>query len=356
MSTVSLNHRNNAGRFTKIGPRHQQQSDGTYHIRFRETNGKRRWLAVGPDYKQAAHTASTYELRLMDTGRSRPVRSSSEPSTLAAAVEAFVQRRNRAGRSTYHHVLGEFLKCVGDRKLTDITRHDLEKFEVWLLHRHAHDRTIDNKLTNVITFLREHKIMDVVHHRKYVKTKVVAYRPDELRAMFNAAQGDEWILFQFFLGSGSRDQEVQTATWRDINFVEGIFTIREHPEFGFKPKDAEDREVPLHDSLLTALRERLLTTKGDLIFPNSQGKPDGHLLRKLKVLARRAGLDPEDCILHKFRKSYATLQHKAGVDAVTIQHRLGHSDLKTTLLYIQEEEPRSVRSREQVNHTFGVFA
>jgi integrase/recombinase XerD len=356
MSQVSVYHRNNANQFTKVGPRAQQQAEGTYHIRWRETNGKRRWLAVGPDLKQAAHTRSTYELRLMDTGRPRPVAPSTEPATLEKTVLEFIERREKAGRSTYRHALGEFLRCVGDKKLQNVTRLDLEKFEVWLLNRRAHDRTVDNKLTNVITFLREHKITDVVHHRKYTKKKVVSYRPDELHAMFNAAEDDDWLLFQFFLGSGARDQEVQTATWHDINFVEGIFTIRDHPEFDFTPKDAEEREVPLPDYLLAALKERLLATKGDLIFPNGEGKPDGHLLRRLKALAQRAGLDPDDCILHKFRKSYATIQHRAGVEAVTIQHRLGHSDLKTTLCYIQEEEPRSVRSREQMNTSFGVYA
>ena len=47
--------------------------------------------------------------------------------------------------------------------------------------------------------------------------------------------------------------------------------------------------------------------------------------------------------LHKFRKSYATLQHRDGVDARTIQKRLGHSDLSTTLAYLEDEEPRSDR-------------
>jgi integrase len=78
------------------------------------------------------------------------------------------------------------------------------------------------------------------------------------------------------------------------------------------------------------------------------------MLRRLKELAKRAGVGGE-VILHKFRKTYATLQHRAGVDARTIQKRLGHSDLATTLAYLEGEESRSERSRQQVNGTFGVF-
>ncbi len=78
-------------------------------------------------------------------------------------------------------------------------------------------------------------------------------------------------------------------------------------------------------------------------------------LRALQALAKRAGL-AGDFGLHKFCKSYATLQHKAGVDARTIQKRLGHSDLPTTLAYLEGEEARSEQSRAQVNGTFNIFA
>lgn len=66
----------------------------------------------------------------------------------------------------------------------------------------------------------------------------------------------------------------------------------------------------------------MLKTHGKLIFPTEDRKRDGHMLRKLHYLAKRAGLVGEFG-LHKFRKTYATLKHRAGVDARTIQKRLG---------------------------------
>ena len=86
-----------------------------------------------------------------------------------------------------------------------------------------------------------------------------------------------------------------------------------------------------------------------------QGKPNGHRLRGLKSLAKKAQLHGE-FKLHKFRKTYATLQHRDRSDARTIQKRLGHSDLTTTLAYLEGEDVRSDRSRQQVNGTFAVFA
>jgi integrase len=104
------------------------------------------------------------------------------------------------------------------------------------------------------------------------------------------------------------------AEWNDIDFVDGLFTVKAKEQW--KPKDYEEREIPLPDFLVAALKKRMLATKGNLIFPNLVGgelKPEGHMLRKLQYLAKRAGLHGE-FKLHKFRKTYATLQHREGVD------------------------------------------
>ena len=205
----------------------------------------------------------------------------------------------------------------------------------------------------MVTFLRHFGIKDVTIRVKFVEQKVRAYRPDELKTLFATAEPEEWILFQFLLCTGAREQEVMYAEWNDIDFVDGLFTVR--AKENWTPKDYEEREIPLPDFLLVALKKRMLETKGKLIFPTLDNKTDGHMLRNLKSLAKRAGLHGE-FKLHKFRKTYTTLQHRDGVDARTIQKRLGHSDLSTTLAYLEGEEPRSDRSRKQVNGTFGVFA
>jgi integrase/recombinase XerD len=111
----------------------------------------------------------------------------------------------------------------------------------------------------------------------------------------------------------------------------------------------------LPDFLIVKLKERLLHSTGDLIFPAANGGPDGHMLRKLKVLGRRAGITT-NLELHKFRKSFATHLHRNGTDAKSIQKMLGHADLATTVAYLEGENARSQRSRNQVNETFGVFA
>jgi integrase/recombinase XerD len=75
------------------------------------------------------------------------------------------------------------------------------------------DRTVHNRVGEVVTFLRHFGIKDVTLRVKYVEQKVRAYRPDELKALFGAADPEEWILFQFYLCTGGREQEVIYAEW-----------------------------------------------------------------------------------------------------------------------------------------------
>jgi integrase/recombinase XerD len=92
-----------------------------------------------------------------------------------------------------------------------------------------------------------------------------------------------------------------------------------------------------------------------LIFPNAKGQPNQHFLRILKAAVKRAEL-PGEWILHKFRKSFATMHHDGGRGPRTIQEWLGHESLETTLLYPAIADVKSERTRQAVIGTFAAFA
>jgi integrase len=99
-------------------------------------------------------------------------------------------------------------------------------------------------------------------------------------------------LLQFFLFTGAREQEVQYATWRDVDLDAKTFAVREKLDFGFTRKDKEEGAVPIPDSLVELLRARSHRFPNSrLIFTNSQGNPNGHFLRILNRLSMRAGLN-----------------------------------------------------------------
>ena len=52
------------------------------------------------------------------------------------------------------------------------------------------------------------------------------------------------------------------------------------------------------------------------------------MLRRLKEVAKRSGMDPDSCWLHKFRAGFATHALQGGVDLRTVQAWMGHTDLR----------------------------
>src|SRR5262249_2373415 len=90
--------------------------------------------------------------------------------------------------------------------------------------------------------------------------------------------------------------------------------VRDHPEFGFVPKDREMREIPPPTELVKRLKARERTS--NLSLPRN-GKPNGHILRTLKSLAKHACVDPKICGLHVFRKTFATRLHREPLGQVS---------------------------------------
>jgi integrase/recombinase XerD len=343
-------------RFTN---RYQATGKDVFVIRYRE-NGKRIWetlKATNPVDAQLEVVRRSYNVTEKPAPKPvAPKPAPRNPDFVNGAIDKYIDnvrtlRSDKTARG-YDYTLGEFYKAVGNKPMAEIAKQDLLTFIAHMREQGLGDRTIHNRIVEVVTFLRANGIKEVTVRVKYVEKKVVAYTPDELKAMFAAATEEEKVLFQFFLFSGAREQEVMYACWSDLKG--SIYTVHCHPEYGFKPKDFEEREIRLPDAFVAVLRSR--KNGSPLMFPTKKGQPNGHFLRVLKGLAERAGLDPAEAGLHKFRKTYATLQHENGVTARTIQARLGHSDLATTLAYLQAGDIRGEKEGKAVNNTFAAFA
>ncbi len=199
-----------------------------------------------------------------------------------------------------------------------------------------------------------------------------AFSDTEIDRFFLACENaDDLLLFHFFLASGERRCEVENEWWSDLDIDAGTVQVTEHP--GFTPKDHEERIIPLPDSLLDALRRhRERNPEALYIFGEGQekmGKPDA----RLKEIAFRAGINCGHCVNtagqscrdfavcekahpHRFRRTYATRQHRRGVPTRTLQVLLGHADMKTTEGYLEAEDAQDISLREKVNAAFGALA
>ncbi len=140
--------------------------------------------------------------------------------------------------------------------------------------------------------------------------------------------------------AGLRLGELLALRWRDVDFAGHALTISRALSDGVETttKSGRFRRVPLPDQAAGAL-DRLskrgdYTAAGELVFCNVFGRPlDGSALRRRYKRARDAiGLRP--LRFHDLRHTYGSLLAAGGVDLVTIQAAMGHSDLATTSRYL----------------------
>jgi integrase/recombinase XerD len=140
--------------------------------------------------------------------------------------------------------------------------------------------------------------------------------------------------------TGLREQELSTLRRIDcvLDGSTPVVRITERPEYKFVPKAYEIRDVPVPETLLVTLRAWLQTHDHKLVFPTRRGKVDGHLLRRCQSVAWRAGFDPEQWWLHKFRATYATVSLRKTGDLETVRSWLGQLDTESLRRYLKPLE------------------
>jgi integrase len=222
------------------------------------------------------------------------------------------------------------------------------------------DRTVHNIFETLNTFLRTRDLFiagKILAELDYAEKPPKPYTKQELKDMFGAMDEEEKLLYGLFLNSGVRDAEMQNTEYADFNWEKGTLHVQPKPWRKFrlkgksKKKSAKDRFIPIPAKLVWKIKERMRERKAqphDLVFPNGEGKPDGHFLRKLKAIAKKAGVEGAE--LHRFRKTYADTLHEEGVSVNTIRIRLGHESLDVTLAYLKGQGcgiGRSSRARKQ---------
>jgi integrase/recombinase XerD len=69
------------------------------------------------------------------------------------------------------------------------------------------------------------------------------------------------------------------------------------------------------------------------------------MLRRLKEVAKRAGMDPDSCWLHKFRASFAIHALQGGIGLRTVQSWMGHTDLASTMRYLRPARGEKIQAQ-----------
>lgn len=313
-------------------------------------------LPTDPRHESPRPSGESSDARKPDQARGK--------NRIAAAIESFLKdieppQREPKTYGKYRLVLHKFRDTCGKEYLEDINRDDCRAFMRHLYSTDNEARTVFNSMGIVEQLLRRNGITGLLQpgdKPKYVEGLREMYQPQDVEALFKACRANERVLYMFFLFTGERDQEVRYTSWSDVDFDRKRVRVTAKKRLGFKPKDKEEREVPVPALLITALKEHKARQSEpnphNLVFPTSNGRPDKKFEQKLKTIARRAGLNCGHCesrygnkcsegphcskwFLHKFRHTFATASLENGVSIRTLQEWLGHSDLETTMVYLK---------------------
>ena len=139
-------------------------------------------------------------------------------------------------------------------------------------------------------------------------------------------------LFATYIFAGLRKKELLKLTYTDVDLENMSIFVRQG-------KGAKDRVVPictrLADILLQYLVERKRLHKTCPEFFTSLTFNSGFTDHGLKHLVEQTRkISKIDFGIHKLRHTFATLMLEGGCDIYSLSKMMGHSDIKTTTIYL----------------------
>jgi integrase len=153
--------------------------------------------------------------------------------------------------------------------------------------------------------------------------------PDELQRLADTPLkgelgGEVRKAFLFSCFTGLRVSDLKSLSWGDIE-LNPLQLIKRQKKTGNKVY------VPLHETAWKLINDGTIHSHTDLVFPRFGGIKDA-VNNYLSRWAEKAGIEKK-IGWHTGRHTAAVLLLEGGAEIYTVSKLLGHTDLKTTLVY-----------------------
>jgi integrase len=322
---------------------------GSYLIEWREGGRRVRASAgVTPAEALEAQKRKRLELEAKKSGLQISGLERESAMPLATCIANFLTDIKTFRRITthnrYEYILNLFADQVAPKcDARDITSDDVKKYLAWRKSKGCDpgttlytDRVILQNFFNKLGI--DNPVKGVPRLPKFRK-QPVAYPDAELQQFFKVCDDWEQAFFTLALSTGLRRGELQTLHWSDLDTVGKRVHVRAKPEYGFSPKDWEERTVPFSQQVADVLSKHPRVPNCPIVFPSPKSHLNYRFLHdRCKNIAIRAGLNPTEWHLHRFRDTAATRWLRAGIDVRTVQFWLGHESLATTQKYLEPSQ------------------
>jgi site-specific recombinase XerD len=171
--------------------------------------------------------------------------------------------------------------------------------------------------------------LDDIERLKVTSKQPRFFAEEELREILIHCEKRDYPVFLALTSTGMRLGELINLEWEDVDLERRAITIRVK-DF-WEPKNSKPRAIPMTNKLVEVLKE--LQRGSRWVFAAKKGTQlnRNHLRERLVKLCMNIGIEPGN--IHTFRHTFASHLIMKGVDLPTVQKLMGHSDIKTTMIY-----------------------
>lgn len=279
--------------------------------------------------------------------------SGKERSNLKKRISSFLAAKKIDGLSdktlkNYREMLGLFVTRV-DKHVTKITTDDVREYIGYLsIERGLKDSSVQTHINTLRSFFSWLDIEDIIKKnpmRKIKSLKIDRLRsrrpltPEQLEQLRDGCRTyKEKALVEFLVSTGCRLSEAASLKVSQVDWQ-----ARSAVVLG---KGNKERTVYFSVRAKLMLEAYLSVRKGgDALFASSRtpyaAMQPRAIQKALQKIGERAG-EPRRVHPHLLRHTFASSALNSGMDITVIQHLLGHTDPKTTLIYA-ELNPSMVR-------------
>lgn len=313
---------------------------------------------------------------------------SAEWAQLIEQMKREIKRRDYSPKtlSNYSRWVEKFAAFCAYSAVDDISDKHAQAFLTDLAVEKKVVASTQNQAFNALLFLfrhileQEYELGDRVVRAKQSKYVPVVLTREEVDAVLGELPHPFHLIVSVLYGCGLRVSEALNLRVSDLDFEQGLVIVRDG-------KGRKDRSVPLPKKLESSLKRQLAAVSrlheadirhpdyGGVFMPEALSKrrakreakelqwqwifpakeltlvPDEGLFRRFHNYKQKLGSEikwavkrakiPKRVTAHTFRHSFASHLLAANVDLRTIQELLGHSDIKTTMIYTHTVKSRT---------------